>query len=309
MHWDRKLVAAKVETSYGVDAEPTGIANAILAERVNLNPMEGTDFARTYESPTMGARGTIPVGLYQTLSFGVELTPSGTPGVAPWWDPLIRACGFARTIAANTSVTYTRVSEDHESATITVNLDGIFYRLRGARGTGKMMWEVLKGPMLDFTFSGIWERALDQAIPPYNLGSQIDLKPQPVSTAQTSLTWAGVAMETKSISLDFGSTVSPSFAIGREEIVLSDISEVIEAQVRAVDLATFDPYELAYEQTGIPVILQHGTGAGRIMRLEAPKVQLMRPGAPTEGDGLVEWGLRGAPLHTAGDDQFTFTLT
>ena len=83
LYWDEKTLLLKTETSYGVDATPTGAANAILATDVRLSPMEGQDVDRALEMPWMGASGTIPTGLHAKLSFKVELKGSGTAGSAP----------------------------------------------------------------------------------------------------------------------------------------------------------------------------------------------------------------------------------
>ncbi|SEN74590.1 hypothetical protein SAMN05216227_10232 [Pseudorhodobacter antarcticus] len=104
MLWRNRLLMCKTETVYGTDSIPTGMANAILGVDVQVMPMEGNDVSRELDLPYMAAQGTIPAELHTKLPFKIELTPSGTAGVAPAWGPLLHACGCAQTIVATTSV-------------------------------------------------------------------------------------------------------------------------------------------------------------------------------------------------------------
>ena len=93
LKWRNKILLAKIETTYGVDAVPVAATNGILATDVKLQPMEGTDVSRDLDLPYFGAQGTIPNELNAKLSFKVELAPSGSAGTVPGWGPLLRACG------------------------------------------------------------------------------------------------------------------------------------------------------------------------------------------------------------------------
>ena len=53
----------------------------------------------------------------------------------------------------------------------------------------------------------------------------------------------------------------------------------------------------------------HGTTAGKIVTITAPAAQMQRPQGVTEAQKIIEWPLRLKPLPTAGNDQFTLTLT
>ena len=94
--WKTKIILAKVEGTYGTDAEPAA-ADAMLMTDVELRPMEGQDIARNSERPHLGAQETIPAGLYVTLTGSVELQGSGAAGTAPGWGILMRSCAAAET--------------------------------------------------------------------------------------------------------------------------------------------------------------------------------------------------------------------
>ncbi|EEX14829.1 conserved hypothetical protein [Citreicella sp. SE45] len=102
----------------------------------------------------------------------------------------------------------------------------------------------------------------------------------------------------RNFQLGFGNDVQGRFLIGEEEIVIVDRSDMIEMQIKAVPLATLDPFALARDQTAVPVQLVHGTSAGNVATLDVPEAQ-----------GIKEWPLRMVPLPGAGNDQWTLTLS
>ena len=68
----KRLVLAKLETTYGTDATPLG-ANAILISNLDVTPVE-TEFAsRELVRPYMGNFDDIPVATSVSCSFRVEV--------------------------------------------------------------------------------------------------------------------------------------------------------------------------------------------------------------------------------------------
>lgn len=90
------------------------------------------------------------------------LRAAAVAGVAPPWGGLLRACGFAQTITADTMVAYTPVSETFASITQRYTRDGGFYTSRGARGTGKLMFMAGQIPKLEFSMLG-FDNSLTEA--------------------------------------------------------------------------------------------------------------------------------------------------
>ena len=77
----------------------------------------------------------------------------------------------------------------------------------------------------------------------------------------------------------------------------------------AVQLATFDPFQRALDQSATALQLTHGTGAGKIATLDVHAAQMQRPQGLSTAQNVKEWPLRLVPLPQAGNDQFTLTLT
>lgn len=309
--WKIKALVLKEETTEGTDAVPTAAADALLGYNVDLSPMEGGEYKREYESPFMGARGSVPIDLYQTLSFSVEMTPSGSAGVAPAYAAALRSCGVAQVIVATTSVTFSRVSSGHKSCSIYVWIDGLRYRLINAKGNAKLRWEKGQAPMIDFTFTGFFTLATDVANPTPALAAQLANKPLPVNSVNTpTFTVNGVSLAVRSVTLDLGNKVVARFLPRGDAVVIEDFEETIAMVVEATTMAAFNPYQLAQAQTDMALSLVHGLGAGKVTTLAVPTLQLGRPGKPqTSEGGIVEWSLMGMPKWTAGNDQFTLALT
>lgn len=309
LYWKSKILLAKIETTYGTDSAPTGGLNAILATEVKLQPMEGNDVARDLDLPWMGGQGTIPTELHAKLSFKVELAPSGTAGTAPGWGVLMRACGVAQVVSVGTSVVYNPISDNHESATIHLWIGSTRYVLRGTRGSAKITVAANGIPYIEFSFTGLFAVPTETARPtPVTLTAF--QKPQTGSTANTPVfTINAVAFVLRSFSLDLKNAVENRFLIGAEQVLITQREEEVEAQVEAQPLTAFDPFTLAQAQTSVPVVLTHGTGAGRISTLNVPAAQMQRLQGLESAQDIKEWPLRLAPVPITGNDQWTLTLT
>jgi hypothetical protein len=308
LKWNRKVLLAKIETTYGTDAAPTGGANAVLATNVQLSPMEGQDVSRELELVTLGAQPTVPVEVHAKLTFEVELAASGTAGTAPAWGSLLRACAVAETIAAGVSVTYNPVSLAHESATLHFWVENTRYALVGARGTAAIRVEAQKVPKIAFTFTGLFTAPAEAAQATPTLTSW--QKPIVATKANTPVfTLNAQALVLRSLELDLANEVVTRFLIGSEGVLITQKAEKLTATVEAVPLTTLDPYALALAQTAVPLVLTHRVGAGKVVTLNVPLAQIQRPSAMGQQQGIVEWPLSLVPQVNAGNDQWTLTLT
>lgn len=306
--WRKKIFLFKIETTYGVDSAPTPAANAILATDVKFQPMEGTDVNRALDLPYLGGQGTIPNELHAKFSFKVELAPSGTPGTAPAWGPLLRACACAQVINAGTSVVYNPITDNHESGTLKLYIDGILFQSLGVRGTAKFTINAQGIPYLEFEFTGLFVQPSDATTTTPTLTAF--QKPRIVANVNTpTFTINSVAMVMRTFSLDLKNKVEPRFLVGKEEILITQREDMIATQVETLPLADFNPFTLAAAQTAVAVNLVHGTAAGHIATLAAPAAQMQRPNGIENSQDILETPLSLMPLPVSGNDQWTLTLT
>lgn len=94
-----KLLLAKIQPTPGLDAAPTPGADAVAVEKLmwKLNP----NLVNTDEH-TGGLDGSESIvgGTTVQVTFDVNLRGGASPGAAPQWGKLLRACGFSETVTA-----------------------------------------------------------------------------------------------------------------------------------------------------------------------------------------------------------------
>ncbi|MBY6118543.1 hypothetical protein KUV64_05325 [Mameliella alba] len=307
-YWRKKVLTFKLEDTYGTNSGPTGAANAVRAKNVKWNPMNGQDVELGHETPYLGNSGTIPADVHATLSFDLDLVGSGAAGTAPEAGSVLRALGCAETVVADTSVTYNPISGDMEAATIALNIDGILFVTTGARGDCDLIANASGIPLLQCRFTGLFTVPTDAAPETPDYSAWLD--PKVISNANTPVfTIDGGSRVMRSFKMAFGNDIQPRFLVGDENIAMPDRSEQIECQIQATALSVFNPYALALSGSRVPINLQHEAVAGRIVTLSVPNAQVMRPGEPTEGQGIMEWPLMFTPRADSGNDQWTLTFT
>lgn len=302
----RKLSAlAKIETTYGTDAAPTGGANGIQMKNVSYTPLEGEEISRELMLPYLGNQGIDLAGIHAKVEFEIELAGSGTPGTAPAWGPILRACGFAETITAGVDVVYSSVSEGFEATTLWWNHDGVKHVLLGSRGNPVFDFTAKKHPVMKVSMLGLFGTITDTALPATTLTAF--KKPVIVSKANTTLSIHGVSSPSESLSLDAGRKVEPRFLIGDESIEVTDGSMTGTAVVEAAPLATVDWFAKAKDRTRGALALVHGTVAGNIVEIDAPAVEIGKP-TPGQSQGILTYSLPLSFCPVTGDDELTITV-
>lgn len=303
------VLLAKIEVTYGTDPTLTGAANAILAQDITIRPMEGEDVPRNLIQAYLGGQATIPAGLRVVIEFSTELAASGAAGTAPGWGPLLRACGCAQTIVAATSVTYNPITDSMESLYLKFWLGTTLHAIKGARGDATIGVNAQGIPSIRWTFTGLWVAPVDAAAATPTMTGFI--KPLIGSAVNTpTFTINAVAMVLRSWSLKLGNKVEPRLLIGRENILIVDRAEALDAVVEVQPLGTFDPFSLANAQTLVAANIVHGITAGNIITIGAPTAQIKRPTSYQNNQGVAERPLNLSPLPSAaGNDQFSIALT
>ena len=130
------LILFKLEPIYATDSVPTGAADALLVSAPSVTPLVATNVGRDLVRGYLGGSEQLVGTNYVEVSFTLELAGSGTATTPPAWGRVLKACGFAETVAA-ASVDYLPTSAfgASTSATIYYYVDGQVHRLVGARGT------------------------------------------------------------------------------------------------------------------------------------------------------------------------------
>jgi hypothetical protein len=96
----KRTIFAKIETVYGQDPAPTAALDALQMSNLTVSPMEMTLAQRQNIKAYMGNNPNVVAAVYSKISFDIEMAGSGTAGVAPAYDELLRACGLSATTLA-----------------------------------------------------------------------------------------------------------------------------------------------------------------------------------------------------------------
>lgn len=305
LKWRKKVIVAKVETTYGVDATPTGAANAIQISDATITPMEYQGVSRGLVRLTMGSEGELPVGLHVVIDFATEIAGSGAAGTVPKWGALMRGAGMSETISAGVDVTYQPVSENHESLSIYFNQDGTLHKLLGARGNCTIEFDSQGVPRYRWRFVGLWADPAAVALPAADFtGWQV---PKAVSNANTPdcrlHAYAAVA---KKLSIDLGNRVEHRDLVNDESVEISDRQGKGSISIEAPPVDTQDFFAIVKAATAGALQWVHGTAAGHIVQIDAPAVQLARP-KYSEDRGVTMLDMDLILQPSAGDDELVIT--
>lgn len=305
--WRKKSILAKAEGTYATDASPTGAANAIIALNAQITPIEAQEVRRELDRPYMGAEPTILAGQHVAMQFETEATGGGAVDTAPPHAPLFRASGLAETVNASTSVVYDPVSAAFESASLYFNLDGTLHKALGARGNLGFLLQAQQIPRWTHRFLGLIADPAATALPTETLTAwQGPIESSDTNTPTFSIHGYSAVLER--LELDFGNDVQGRFLVGQENVVIVDRNVTGRAVIEAPALGTKDFFAIARAETRAALQLVHGTTAGNIVTIDAPKVQIGRP-TYQNSQGFVHLVLPLTFTPDTGDDEISITFT
>ena len=307
LRYRRKLLLAKVEATSGT-AEALVAADAILAAGIEVTPLAGETTSREIEYAWYGHAGDIPINTHQQIAFKIELAGSGAAGTAPAWGKLLQGCAFAETITAGMKVDYNPITGAEQSLTIGINIDGQLHTLQGSRGTFTLEVNSNGIPYINFTFTGLWTDPSATAAVANPVYAPFK-KPLISSNANTPtfefLGQAGLGLT--AFSYDHANSVTHRELINTDnEVLITGRAPTGSVTYDAVAFGTLNPAKKARDGDEGALQVIHGVGAGKIIELNAPKVQLSAP-TYSDSDGVwqIQTGMSFVP--NAGNDEFKIT--
>jgi hypothetical protein len=303
-------ILAKVETTEGTDAVPTGADNALLVSDVNINPLNAQNVDRALIRNYFGASEQLVGPAHKVVDFTTELAGSGTAGTAAPWGELLRACGFAESGVT----TYKQYAPDtpanQKSATIYYYDDGVLHKLLGAKGTVKIGLGIGERPTLQFSFIGIDGGDTAAANPSTTLTSW----KQPLAvtnpntpdlklggTYATGAVTGGTAYTSRGLQLDCGNAVQFTPLLGADYVDITgrEVTGSLQLDLTAAQEVTF--ITSVKGNTLQSISLEHGTAEGAIVGVFLTAAQLINPSKQdANGRRLIGYDLRSVP--SAGND-------
>lgn len=304
-------ILAKIETTEGTDAVPTGGSNAILVSDQSIDPLVANNVPRDLIRNYFGASEHLVGTAYLMVEFTVELQGSGTAATAPAWGALLRACGMAE----SGLVSYAAYAPDTPSAQKSVTIyyydSGVVHKLLGAKGTiteGGM--SVGGRPTLRFQFIGV-----DGGISAASVASTTLTgwkTPAVITTANSGdltvggtysagAVSGGTAYTSKGLTFAMGNEVQFTPLLGLEGVDITgrEVTGSIELDLTAAQEVTF--MGLVKANTLQSLSLVHGATTGYIVGVSFAAVQLLNP-KKTEINGRRLCGYDFRSVPSAGND-------
>lgn len=308
------VILAKAETTYGVDASPTG-SDAVLVS--NPSSKLGTNNARRgFVRPYFGASEELVGTKWRDMAFNCELVGSGTAGTAPQWAPLVKACGFQEILETGVRADYAPLTDEQPSVTLYAFMAGARQKALGARGKLTLGMKQGEIPELRFAFTG-----LDGGIAVAN-PSGVDFggwqTPQVVTNANSTVlnlggtvnldddvpvVTGGVGYPSLGLELDLGIEVPFTPLVGGESVDVTErqVSGRITLDLTATQEVAMEGGVIANTLTSIAFL--HGTVAGKKVLVYLPRVQLINPAdEDLNGRLLKSYDIVGVP-NASGNDE------
>lgn len=305
-------ILAKVETTAGTDAVPTGAANAILVSDLSITPLEAQNVDRALIRPFFGASEQLVATAYVKCSFTVELAGSGTAATAPAWGALMQGCAHAEaSLSSPGRVEYSPASTALKTLTIYWHDDGVLHKLLGAMGNVRLEAKVGDRPKLVFEFTGIDGGVTAVANPSVTLTAW---KTPPTMTKanvvditlgcnlSAGALLGGTVYPSTGLELDWGNAVSFTPLLSAERIDLTDrsVSGKLQLDLTAAQEVSMMASVKANTTQGLGLTI--GTATGNQITLFAPKAQLFNPRKEDlNGARVIGFDLRLVP--SSGNDE------
>lgn len=306
-----KVILAKKETNYAVDAVPTVGANAILTRNFQSRLLEVDVLERNLDLPTVGASKVSTTQARRGHTFEVEVAGSGAAATAAPWAVLFEGCGMG---AAASLTTPTRNEQKHAAApysslTFYDFIESERRKMLGARGSAG--WNFTSGaiPFFTFDFTGLLPAAnpFDTAAPGTPVFTAFK-DPVEVNTTNTTFTLDGFAALLRSFDGNQGANISRRSLVGADYINRGNHAITGNIVIEAPNIATKDYLSTIRAGTEIVLALAHGITAGNIVKIDMPKVQITSISESEEDDILMySLGYR-ANVNAGYDDVLITTM-
>lgn len=206
----RTVVLAKVESSSGVDASPSASTDAMLLFG-NMNPfsLDTKIVTKDVVRDSLTNNKDLVGRQLANLKLDTVLMSRGSSAGAPFFDPLIKACGFTvasgGTAAQSSSWIYTPVSTSFSTSTIYTYLDGLLTKSFGCLGTMSLSMTAGESPDLSFTLQGTYNNPTAVALPSPTYPTDTKSMVQSAALSIGSYN-AAAGLVARSISLDWGAS-------------------------------------------------------------------------------------------------------
>jgi hypothetical protein len=306
-------ILAKAETTPGVDAVPTGAADAVLVSDMSITPLDANNVNRDLVRGYFGGSEQLVATASVKVSFTVELAGSGAAATAPQWGDLLLGCAMAESLLTSPNrVEYGPVSTSLKSLTIYYFDDGVLHKLLYAMGTCKLNAQVGERPTLQFDFVGL-DGGISATTNPTSTLTAWKTPPTMTKANVVDITLGatyaagaltgGTVYPSTGLSLDWGNAVAYVPLLSSETVDITNREVTGTTQLDLTPAQEVSFMATVKANTTQSLALTIGTSAGNKIIIHAPAVQLINPSKQEiNGRRLIGYDLRLVP-GAAGNDE------
>lgn len=304
----KMLLLAIKETTSGTEEVPSA-ANVMLVRAFTPSLITAEYVGRDNVKPYMGSNPQLATGIHRQFEFEVELAGSGTPGTPPAWANLLDCCGMPDTTNAGSpgEVHFGLISENLPTMTMYGYLDGIRFKLVGARGTCVFTMNSKAIPVMQFRFIGEYSIAEDVTFP---TGISYSSFISPVTVGKVfsqSFTLHGVTVCMQSLSIDLANALSYRDLVGCGGPTISNRLPTATAVFELTTMAQKNWGETIKNSDSGSMQFIHGRSAGNILTFDAPAVTCSNA-TLQEADGISMLSVSLSLNPVLGDDELVLTV-
>jgi hypothetical protein len=300
-------LAAKVEGTEGTK-ETLALADAIQCKNVKFSPSIDM-YSRDLLRGSLSRHPSVSGKRSAKMTFDVELKGSGSVATAPDYGALLKGCGYSETVTPVTSVVYKPATDSlTNSMSLSCYVDGVIYKMWGARGNVKLSMESGKPGILSFEFLGADFEVVTGVLLVPSYSTIV-----PAAFLSAALLIDSYAAICSKVDLDTGNQLalreSMNSISGNLSCLITGRNPKGSIDPELPIIATYDFFGKWKAPGTLGALTLVATGAaGNICTVSCPKVRYAAID-PAERNGIRTLAIDFEPTLSAGDDEISIALT
>lgn len=308
--YQRKVIVAKLEVTYGTDSTPAALTDGVLTMNLSLD-LSADELERELDHPYLAANPSVLVGRMATIEFDFEPMGANPGGVPAPCDAIMQACAHAVVLDAvgpPLSATYNPISTGNKSCTIYFWMGDQKVAIVGCRGTLDFENEIKKFPKAHAKLVG--QFAIPTSVPIINPTLTKWQDPPAIEVETWDFEINSVAVCAVLFSLSQGNDTPMHECSEQREVVLTKRSAGGKVRIYDPGVGVLDIWTLAKDRTRVPIVSSVDGGVSKKTVIDVPAAQLSLPKF-VEIDGVIglEFDYKALVVSNAGNDEYTVEYT
>jgi hypothetical protein len=313
--WERKVILGKIETTEGTDAAPVVGTDAFQVLDYQPQFMDADNKVRNIERAYFGAKPVALTGFRRGATFSMEMHGGGTANgtTVPPWMRMNRVCGFdAGVVTGGNSVVQTPITDSISSLTHWAYLDDLLMKTVGSRGSVGFVIEDDEIPRFNYRLLGRAPSTLAEQAAPGSPTITGYTTPMISSSENTTFSLDGFALALRRWEMDTNADLQFRSLIGpQDRIQYRQRGWAGSIVGRLPDVTAKDYFAKIRPGTTMAATCVHGVGAGNIVTISAPALQITGNVELSEegGEVMITLPVTALPVGANGNDELVFTTT